>query len=234
MDVVYSVKPSNMNLELRLSLRSLANLPHDNVAMVGYTPGWVHNVISIDRHQSNHTKYANTTNNLLAACISPDVSEDFIYMNDDFYIMSPVSEIPVFHRGLMDEVISYYGTRGSGACLRGMIETKALLNQLGFPEPISYELHVPMVINKKKFLETMALQREFAPDIAVVHKRSLYGNCMRLGGQRLLDPKIHFPQHNNLEFIENKTFLSTSDTSIQGFVGGYLVRTFDKPCQYER
>ena len=47
MDAVYYVRPGDRNDELRYSLRSLANLPHDRVWIVGHTPPWVTGIESI-------------------------------------------------------------------------------------------------------------------------------------------------------------------------------------------
>ena len=40
-DIVYFVKPSEDNDELKYSLRSLKNLNHGQVYLVGYRPSWV-------------------------------------------------------------------------------------------------------------------------------------------------------------------------------------------------
>src|SRR5690606_40329879 len=94
MDVVYLVRPGNRNEELRWSLRTLVNLPHDRVWIVGHLPNW------IDRHKVQYLrteqyelKHTNTLNNLATACDHSDISDRFVLMNDDFFVLQPVDQL---------------------------------------------------------------------------------------------------------------------------------------------
>src|SRR5690606_29628433 len=69
-DVVYIVGPGRREW-LRWSLRSLRNLRHRHVWVVGMRPSWVRNVGYIAVDQAG-TKYHNSTANVLAACDHED------------------------------------------------------------------------------------------------------------------------------------------------------------------
>jgi len=73
------------NEELRYSLRSVVNsFPDSAVWVVGGIPKWYSgNKISIEQ---NAGKWANAVNNLNAITESPDIPEEFVLMNDDFFI----------------------------------------------------------------------------------------------------------------------------------------------------
>ncbi|WP_406425861.1 hypothetical protein [Streptomyces sp. NBC_01589] len=156
-DIVVPVREGAVNEQLRYALRSwAAHLPHGRVWLVGHRPQWAAGVGHIPTRQAG-TKYQNTTVAVRAACEHPDVSERFLLCNDDFFAMHPVEEMPVFHRGPVRRVEAYYAARASGKYLRGMRETRELLESLGHPEPLSYELHVPLPVDRAGMLNVLEL-----------------------------------------------------------------------------
>jgi hypothetical protein len=225
-DIVYVVKPGDDNQELRFSLRTLRNLPHGRVFVAGYCPRWLKGVTPIPVRQAG-TKFANSTGNLRAAAEHPEVSEDFLYFNDDFFVMSPVDRMPVLHRGPVSTVEDYYSTRGKGPYLEGLRGTRGLLLELGFDEPLSYELHVPMLLNKQRLLETL----ELGADLPVLHKRTLYGNVWAAGGKQIRDCKV---LSRGWTFPKAAPFLSTAPLSFaSGAVGQHIRARFPEPGPYE-
>lgn len=229
-DIVVPVRERAVNEQLRYALRSwCANIPHRNVWLVGYRPPWVRNVKHIPTRQGpGRTKYQNTTAGMQAVCEHPDVSGSFVYMNDDFFVLKRLDQVPVLHRGPVREVEAYYEARGSGAYLRGMRETRELLAGLGHPDPLSYELHVPMPVGKAGMLAALDVGRH----LDVVHKRTLYGALAGLGGERIEDVKIL--HRGPRGFGADSVFLSTMPDSFgSGMVGQFIRRAFPRPCRYE-
>jgi hypothetical protein len=226
-DIVYPVRPGNTNQELRYSLRSLAHLPHGRVWIAGHRPPWVRGVGHIPM-PPQATKYLGSTANLRAAVEHPDVAEAFILMNDDFFVMIPVKEVPVLHRGPVDRVEAYYASRGRGLYLQGLRDTKALLADLGYPAPLSYEVHVPMPMTKTRAREALKV----GGHLPVLHKRTLYGVMHRVGGRQISDPKI---LTRSPRFLRESVFLSTMpDTFARGVVGHFIRERFPAPGPYER
>ena len=91
-DVVYIFRKGRQNsLALRLSLRSLVNVPHRDVIIVGDLPEWVDKdkVKHFPCKDSSSIKTLNAWNKLRFIC-EQDISEDFILFNDDFYVMKPL------------------------------------------------------------------------------------------------------------------------------------------------
>ncbi|MBL0777846.1 hypothetical protein G6541_11100 [Streptomyces albidoflavus] len=227
-DIVVPVREGVVHEQLRYALRSwAANLPHRRVWLVGARPSWAANVEHIRTRQGG-TKYRNTTTAMEAACLHPDVSDQFVYCNDDFFVLRRLAAMPVYHRGPVAEVEAYYASRGNGLYLRGLRETRDLLADLGHPDPLSYELHVPLPVTKRGMLAALEAGRH----LDVLHKRSLYGNLDGIGGERMADVKVI---HRAPGFDTTSGFLSTMpDTFARGAVGGYLRQTFFKPSRYER
>src|SRR5690606_33337736 len=137
MDAVYFVRPGRHHEELRYSLRSLTNLPHDNVHIIGHIPEWVTGVIAHPRERPE-TKYATTTAHMRYACETPTISDPFILMNDDFFIVKKVRKLNTYHRGPVRDVIADYRARTPHSpYVRGMEQTLQLLEKAGYNNPNS-------------------------------------------------------------------------------------------------
>lgn len=231
-DIVYIVRPGENNEELRYSLRSLEkNFPnHGTVWIIGYKPSWVQHVRTIYKVQKG-TKYKNGYNNLLAAANHPEISGDFILMNDDFFVTKEITEIPRYNRGLLDDVIETFEQYGAHKYYWTMRHTAEYFRRLKIQNPLSYELHVPMIINKQKYIESMAQWMAVDPT-AKLNKRTVYGNYVDYGGETIEDVKVN---HLNGRSLENPTaFLSSDDKSFKlGNVGPYIKEEFKFPCRYE-
>ncbi|MFB7496091.1 hypothetical protein ACFC09_15590 [Streptomyces sp. NPDC056161] len=228
LDLVIPVREGGSGESLRYALRSMAaNLPHRRVWLVGYRPPWAGGVEHIPTHQAGNTKYKNTTAAMRAVCEHPGVSDTFIYANDDFFLMEPVESMPVFHRGPVREVDAYYATRGNGSYLRGLRETRDLLVSLGHEDPLSYELHVPLPVNKRGMLAALEIGRH----LDVLHKRTAFGVLAGIGGTRMRDVKV---LHRGPNFNTTSPFLSTMpDSFTNGMVGRHIRATFRRPSPYE-
>ena len=227
-DIVVPVRDGAAYEALRYALRSwAANLPHRRVWLVGYRPPWAHDVEHIPTRQAGATKYRNTTAAVRAVCEHPEVSDTFLYCNDDFFVMRRQESMPVFHRGPVREVEAYYATRGNGSYLRGLRETRDLLVKLGHEDPLSYELHVPLPITKAGMIHAL----EVGGHLDVLHKRTAYGVLAGVGGTRLRDVKV---LRRGPDFDTASAYLSTMpDSFTNGHVGRYIRETFRRPGPYE-
>ncbi|WP_030672486.1 hypothetical protein [Streptomyces sp. NRRL B-1347] len=229
-DIVVPVRPGAVNQQLRFALRSWSsNLPHRQVWIVGHLPHWVADVRHIPLEQRG-TKYANTTAAVRAACEHPDVAENFLLCNDDFFVMQPLpAGMPALHRGPVREVEQHYVARGSGPYLRGMRETRDLLREHGHDDPVSYELHVPLPVTKTGMLKAL----DIGHHLDVLHKRTAYGVLAGIGGEQIEDVKIL--HRGPRGFGEESAFLSTMpDSFANGRVGNLIRAAFPLACRYER
>lgn len=235
MDILYTLKQCDQCDELIYSLRSLSNVPHDKVFLVGGCPSWVDKskVIHIPTEQKG-TKWHNSTNNVKAACLDARLSDDFILMNDDFFILKPIQDPAKefnLQQGTIKSVYAYYFGRNAGQTnwCKGMRETGELMQKQGILEPLSYDLHTPMVFNKNKFLQMFDIAG--VNDIAVLHWRSLYGNLFLPNAEYMKDIKYR----TNEAFDESKydKFISCSNA---GFlqIRQFLSNKFPNRSIYEK
>lgn len=221
-DVVYVVRPGDRNEELRYSLRSLANLPHGRVWIAGYCPKWVTGVGVIPVSGQPRGR-AQAKANLRAACEHPEVSEQFVYMCDDFFVMQPMDRLPVMHRGSVTEVLQ---SRSMASVYnRAMIKTRQLLVDRGIPDPLMYDLHAPMLVTKTGMLDALALC-----DSPHLHELTLFGNLNHVGGERRQNHKVHRRDSG----WQDWPFLSTNDSSFTASPVGQFIRSrFPDQSGYE-
>lgn len=241
LSVVYIVRPGDHNPELKYSLRTVEkNLPHKDVWLVGYRPNWVN--MTTTRHfavPQTGSILENSFNNIMMACVNPDITEDFVLMHDDMAILSSIDEIGLNNHG-------YYTTepRATTETAEGRMKlrnhyytcnrnTYEFLISRGIKEPINFELHMPMLINKTKFLQLKELVSPDIKELAKYDKISLYGNLHNL--QHLGEYKADVKQRNPKDEMPEGPFLSTHDTTFYKVSGGkFVIRNYPYKSRYER
>jgi hypothetical protein len=219
-DVVIPYRRSRSD-ELIYALRSLKNVPHGEVFVIGDDPGL--NVHYIPYRQS-YDIAKNTLSILNLAVNTQEISEDFIWMADDTYIMQPIRRIPVMHRGTYDKILERYQNKVYNYYVQRMIKTNTKLKELGIESPLCYELHVPFVVNKKKWLQ---IAEHITPDL---NKLSMYGNLCKLGGTRTRDVKVR-----QKDWVPEGVFASSHERTFGSNSLGKKVREqFGERSVYEK
>lgn len=228
LDVVYFVKESGSNPELIYSVRSICkNLQFKHLWFIGGCPQGILPDFYQHFERISSIKTHNTRKMFEVVCEIDEISEDFIFFNDDFFVMRPTDEIlPRWYGTLEDKAALtelMYGTNTRWS--RALYTADEELYQRGYAT-CNFELHVPMIFNKKKLKKII---KEF-PNTPC--KRSLYGNYYELykTGVERPDGKIH-----SLELtLFNNDFLSTDDRSFKkGEIGRYIKQQFPNPSKYE-
>lgn len=89
-DIVYFVKDTKVNEELRYSLRSLKNFPHNKVWFYGGCADGLKPDYHIEVDQDQPTKWQNIFKMFKLACSNKDITKNFWLFNDDFFVMKPI------------------------------------------------------------------------------------------------------------------------------------------------
>jgi hypothetical protein len=228
MDFVYICR-DGQNEELRYSIRSvLHSFPDARVWVIGGKPNWYSgNYIPVEQ---NHNKYTNALNNLQALCNSNEIPNDFILMNDDFFIIKKIDKIEHFHGGLLlDKIDKYVKITGSSLYIKKLILTNSRLIENGIKLPYDYELHTPMPMEKDKLY---IILKKYPSCLW----RSMYGNMFEVSGSQMEDVKVytnrrHLARSN--EITEHSIFLSTEDQAFEGIKTKILNNLFLEPSNYE-
>jgi hypothetical protein len=230
MDFVYICK-EGINEELKYSIRSvIESFPDSNIWVVGGKPDWyVGNYINVEQKES---KYKNAVENLKTISTSDQISESFVLMNDDFYIIKKIDKIENFHGGyLLNKINLYQKLNGNSQYTRKLSGTYKKLKALGFENPLDYELHVPMIMEKEKLKIILELIDQFL-------WRSIYGNKFEVGGTEMQDVKVYTSgplvlKSYNLN-IDSHTYLSSADSSFNNIFNKILKDKFNKKTKFEK
>jgi hypothetical protein len=210
MHYIYICRPGK-NEELRYSIRSICkNTNVSDITIFGGTPSWF-NGKSIKVKDISKSKFDNIHNLVSVVANHEDTPEEFILMNDDFFVMNPISTMPLFGSDLLSEKIAKYkSSMPSNPYIKFLDQTNKYLKQIGISHPIDFDLHVPMPIKKSILKETIKHKSLY---------RSTYGNLSGLFYEKMDDVKIYSGSRMQLNYSgyldENATFVSTSDNSFK-------------------
>jgi len=185
MDIIYPYKRSPGDFELRYSLRSLVNVPHSRVIVAGDIPlSMSDDLTKIKNPRSGADRYMSSTANIFAAMARADVSDEFLVMNDDIFVLQPWT-FRHEHRCTIRESLADPSVKGD---YRERINsTRALLRSQGINEPLFFGLHTPTQYNRAKLVELM---REFPMPKHKYLLRTLYHNVFSQPSIRRDDVKL--------------------------------------------
>lgn len=197
MDVVYIFREGvKDSIALRYSLRSLVNIAHDKVYLVGDKPDWVQNAVHLpvkDKYSLGYyrLKAVNTWTKINDAC-STDVSDSFILFNDDYFVLKKVEHIPYYYRGQ----VSVQNKTPYQQSVQLSVKT--------FKNAYHFGTHTPIVYGKSRFLALSAL---YPIHMGLDHKIVYCNHYDVSPTERMADCKIR--NINQLKF--DGKFISTSN-----------------------
>ncbi len=214
-DIVYVLKDSSTNnyAELRLSLRTLKNLNKGNygtVFIVSKTvPTWCKDVVHIKQADDKGKSFLNSLAKVEAACKDKRVSENFILMNDDFFILKEIKQITNTYVGYLKDKIVAKRKILTGSNYMGILLRTLQLN----PKTLDFTTHKPIVISKEDFMQLTSKY-----DMTKGYSwRCLYGTEF----QDSLSPEIsadHKVFHiGDLALVEDEDIISIDDKIMKEF-----------------
>lgn len=192
MDAVYILGRGSQasNEEIRHSVRSLDYhmLDLDRVFVVGEDPGFLPSAIHIPCDDTHAEGWKNTYRKVLAACADERVSDTFLLMNDDFFMLE----------SFMGKEWPFYAIKGANGGTCGAH---------------AFQIHAPMQIEKALFLKV-----PFSTDQKACRSwRSFYANFCHIA-PTLIDDTIVFkgsPAGDYKAQTKGKAFFSIGDEVMQ-------------------
>jgi hypothetical protein len=211
MDAVYILGKGSLanNLELVYSIRSLLSnvLDIDNVYVVGEKPQGLPGVIHIEASDLHTRPWRNVYYKTLLACDIDELSDEFFFMNDDFFITSP----------LLATEFPFYCLKNSNGGNCGVH---------------SFHVHCPIVY-KKQWYKKMPLPLN---DKGNLSPRTFYGNFYRARPVAISDLIIR-DSATDVEFdsqIIGKDFFSIgNELMLNPVFLKWLDSLFPKPSRLE-
>jgi hypothetical protein len=227
MDYVYICRAGS-NEELRYSIRSVvAYANYNKIWVIGNKPDWyIGDYVHVP---DSGGKFHNIVSCTKAITEIEEISDDFVLMNDDFFFLKPVGDMPTYHGGSLREKANKYVDLGSKRYGTLLLRTYNNLVKQDIRNPIDYDIHLPMPMNKQKLKNS--IDKAYFP-------RSGYGNINNVGGVSINDVKIYSNKsplsNRSYDFKNGKIpFISTEDDSFKEIYDAILKDLFIIPSQYE-
>lgn len=219
MDILYYIGSGSHhnNQELRYSLRSLEKHCHDvdDVWVVGNRPHFLNNNVKYLWVPDSGFWWQNAFCKTMAA-IEAGISENFLLMNDDFFMLKDFSaaEYPYFHRGEIKDV-------AENKYQQVICNTRQILQRLGKPFK-HYGVHCPMRLNAEKYRELAGYFNDVENPVSA---RCLYGNLF-CKGCKVADCKSD-------EIKASATGCWSSKNWVTGEMFAELDKLFPQPSKWE-
>jgi glycosyltransferase involved in cell wall biosynthesis len=231
-DIVYFVKNTPHNEELKYSLRSVEqNWFYKDIWFYGGCPKDLEPDYYVKAVQNAPTKWENVRNMMLEVCQNDEITENFWLFNDDFFILRPIKEFEPRYDGTLTTKIQEIRDKHHGEdseWSKNLGKLQKLLKKHSKSE-FCYAIHEPMLINRKKMLEVLKM----FPNEPM--QRALYGNWWSIGGVQEKDPKYTLPEMSDIaDKIVKHDIISTSDESFRvGYVGKWIRDKFPNKSRFE-
>lgn len=211
MDAVYIFRSESIknNELLRYSIRSLEiNMPDlENVYIVGDYPGFLKYARNLPCKDVHEKKWQNAFAKTLIACGESDLSDEFILMNDDFYL----------NEAFMSEDLPFWAVKGGNGGSSGLTD---------------YRIHAPVRIKKEMYLKLPIDINEKAD----ISPRTFYCNFYGAPPTYIEDCIIKVG-HQKLSYddqVYNKPFFSVGDDGAENakFMN-WLRKKYPETSKYE-
>lgn len=229
MDIVYVLGRGSQwnNEEIRYSLRSICKFTkHDNVYVIGEKPYFAKDIIHIPVNDFNKKEYS-IYNKIRIACNIPELSEEFLFMNDDHFFVKEVDidNYPFYHQ---DDLTVEIQKRLRSPYRTEIERTYAYLKDK-VKSPKYYDIHTPIRYNKNDFLEIM-IQTPIHEQEMII--KSLYANMKGVKGTFRKDIKLLAVDFSRVRGVD---CFSVGDRCNYRALKRYLDGLYgDQPCKYER
>lgn len=236
-DVVYVLGSGSFwsDNELRFSLRSLELNLEDlgNVYVVGTRPRWLTGVTHLPYQDKYPCKERNIMEKLAYACGHCDLTETFLHMHDDHFMLTPgpAIDVPYWCGGSLEKMAAAVNPRNHWR--DAVINTHKALAARGL-ETRNFDLHYPILINKNLYPQVMdEYDWRGTPRGFVV--KSLYANTLKLPAVVTSDLKIvqRYHMHELVERLRGRPWFSVGNAGLNNTFKSLFSALYPSPSRFE-
>jgi hypothetical protein len=238
MDVVYVLGKGSLwkDNELRYSLRGIEKYlqGYNHVFIVGECPGWLSGVTHLPCDDIKSRKEWSIMRKVMTACDYAEVSENFLFFNDDHFALRPVqaNQIKYWHSCSLEQKLPIV----AGNNMRKVVNTMEVIP--GFS--LFFDIHVPMIYNKTEFKRIMS-----SPALKWEEKdyliKTLYANLSMLQDvtyniERMGDCKISTQIGYDLirSKIKDRYFFSVGPKGVKADFKRLMTELYPDKSKYEQ
>lgn len=221
--------------EIRYSLRSIEKhlINYRDIWLVGQLPVFLHKVNHISFEDEHPCKETNIYRKILRACQEDSISEDFLFFNDDHFLLQDFNapEFPFYYKS--DLRASSKAMRDGNRYKKAVDNSYRTLQTFGF-DTKSFDTHTPILYNKKKFIEVMT-KFDWSQRVSFVVK-SMYANSLKIEGVREPDCKINsqLTSEEIKEVIKGRKVFSMGNGAIGTKMLSVLDELYPKRSKWEK
>lgn len=224
--------------ELKYSLRSIEMFANNvgDIFIIGELPEWLSNQAWHIPLPDGRGSQRNIHEKIKLACLDKRVSEDFLFWNDDFFLIDTIDceTYPYYQSGTLTDKIN---KRIANDGYRRAMENSYKFLNTNTRWTLYYDIHCPIIYNKKKYLELMDLVDWSVPNGYVI--KSLYANYWQVQPVIMEDLKI-MADVGRVELvnkIKDRHIFSISDSTMLApskTMKIYLEETYSIKSKYEK
>jgi len=181
------------NNELRYCLRSIeANLTGwEQIFLIGEKPDWLktnYRLVHLPFEESAgaRVKESNINRKILHYCQRNERDSDFLFMNDDHFILKPINapDFPTHYKGALKDSIE--ATSRGNRYIKTLSNTLEVLKKKGVKQPMNYDTHAPIIYNIGKYIDTVGSLQFPCYGYGI---KTMYCELNRITGERYIDCK---------------------------------------------
>ena len=201
---------------LKYALRGIEkNFPHDVVLITDNPPEWYKGKLAYCSDNTGRKQF-NIINKLWAIR-----DENFIYWNDDHFLIKPIEEIKTWYEGTITQALNKAGGRYYEA-VRNTYEH--------FGDVKYYDIHTPAVFTREQIQRVFKLEwsdKEFVIKTAALCQEE---------GEEMKDLKINRPISKEAinDLVKDRTFFSTGPMGYKTQMVSYLNELFPSKSKFEK
>lgn len=231
--LLYPVRPGDHNPELQYSLRSVQrNLLIEDlqIVTVGYCPRW----LEPDQHIAGNkmsTSPMNVWENIKVGCQELADETRVLVMNDDFFLLDPITSVVQVYRGTLAEHLTQLGGNSNNWWARSMRLTMDYLQAQGYDEPLSYDLHRPFWVDPQLMADVLGkVEADLDLSSGVPPQwRTVYGNMVAEPAHQVDDVRLRRGHPANM----GSAWVSTSDETWR-MHAPVITRFLREPSRWEK
>lgn len=220
----------NSDMELRYCLRGIEMYACDveNVFIIGERPSFLSNVIHIHAVDMDGHEYKerNIYSKIMLACSDKRVSDDFLFFNDDHFLLAPFDPSTYHYKESLRETQMNRKVKDAYYL--------AICNTLGYiGDGKNFDVHCPIVYNKERFKRTVGTASWYQKGGFLI--KSLYCNMNGIVGSYFQDLKITkpFSRWDLNILIRKRPYFSVGDHGINDNLKQLLKDLYPNPSRYE-
>lgn len=217
----------HQNIEIRYSLRSVQKHLKGlgSIWIVGEKPDFLKDVNHIPLKDTQPISDSNIFLKIKAACEHPEISDTFLFFNDDHYLLQDfeADKFPYYYCSTISE---YLKRRSVDSYAKRVRNTQKSLKERNLPDK-HFDIHYPILYNKKAFLEHVVPYFDLKDKTGFVIK-SMYANALKIEGEETRDYKLQSPPP------EKKCKVFSTYPKISGAIYRFLEYKFPNKSIYEK